>query len=123
MINFKEEREKKGYSIEDISNILRIRKKYIIAIEENNLVDIPSDTYVRGYIKTYCEFLKIPLPQKPQDDKELDKTPVIESKNSKYYIAAISLLLLLISVILYHKYLSDDANNFNKELIYVDESN
>lgn len=123
MINFKEEREKKGYSIEDISNILRIRKKYIIAIEENNLVDIPSETYVRGYIKTYCEFLKIPLPQKPQDDKELDKIPVIESKNSKYYIAAISLLLLLISVILYHKYLSDDANNFNKELIYVDESN
>ena len=122
MINFKEEREKQGYSIEDISNILRIRKQYIIAIEEDNLAEIPSDTYVRGYIKTYCEFLKIPVPQKPQENKELEETPLIEPKNSKYYIAAISLLLLLISVVLYQKYLSDDAN-FNKELIYVDESN
>ncbi len=122
MINFKEEREKQGYSIEDISNILRIRKQYIIAIEEGNLAEIPSDTYVRGYIKTYCEFLKIPLPQKPQEEKILEKLPSTESKNSKYYIAAISLLLLVISVVLYQKYLSDDAN-FNKELIYVDESN
>lgn len=122
MINFKEEREKQGYSIEDISNILRIRKQYIIAIEEGNLAEIPSDTYVRGYIKTYCEFLKIPLPQKPQEEKILEKLPSTESKNSKYYIAAISLLLLIISVVLYQKYLSDDAN-FNKELIYVDESN
>ena len=123
MINFKEEREKKGYSIEDISNILRIRKQYILAIEENNLADTPSDTYVRGYIKIYCEFLKIPVPQTSQENKELKATPLIEPKDSKYYIAVISLLLLLISVILYQKYLSDDANNFNKELIYVDESN
>jgi cytoskeletal protein RodZ len=122
VINFKDEREKQGYSIEDISNILRIRKQYIIAIEEDNLTEIPSDTYVRGYIKTYCEFLKIPVPQKPQEEKVLEKLPLTESKNGKYYIAAISLLLLLISVVLYQKYLSDDAN-FNKELIYVDESN
>ena len=113
MINFKEEREKQGYSIEDISNILRIRKQYIIAIEEDNLAEIPSDTYVRGYIKTYCEFLKIPVPPKPQEEKVLEKLPLTESKNGKYYIAVISLLLLLISVVLYQKYLSDDAN-FNK---------
>jgi cytoskeletal protein RodZ len=122
VINFKEEREKQGYSIEDISNILRIRKQYIIAIEEDNLAEIPSDTYVRGYIKTYCEFLKIPVPPRPQEEKVLEKLSSTESNHSKYYIAVISLLLLLISVVLYQKYLSDDAN-FNKELIYVDESN
>lgn len=123
MINFKEERERQGYSIEDISNILRIRKQYIIAIEEDRLGEIPSETYVKGYIKTYCEFLKIPIPEKRQEEQPSENLPSIEFKNSKYYIAAISLLLLLVSVILYQKYFSDDDNNFNKELIYVNESN
>lgn len=123
MINFKEERERQGYSIEDISNILRIRKQYIIAIEEDRLGEIPSETYAKGYIKTYCEFLKIPIPEKSQEEQPSEKLPSMELKNSKYYIAAISLLLLLVSVILYQRYLGDDANNFNKELIYVDENN
>lgn len=123
MINFKEERERQGYSIEDISNILRIRKQYIIAIEEDRLGEIPSETYAKGYVKTYCEFLKIPIPEKRQEEQPSEKLPSMELKNSKYYIAAISLLLLLVSVILYQRYLGDDANNFNKELIYVDENN
>lgn len=123
MINFKEERERQGYSIEDISNILRIRKQYIIAIEEDRLGEIPSETYAKGYVKTYCEFLKIPIPEKSQEEQPSEKLPSMELKNSKYYIAAISLLLLLVSVILYQRYLGDDANNFNKELIYVDENN
>jgi len=122
VINLKEEREKRGYTIEDVSNILRIRKQYIIAIEEDNLSDIPSETYAKGYIKTYCEFLKIPMPQKSQEKQVIEKPPVVESKNSQYYIVAISLLLLLISVILYHKYLKDDDTKLNKELIYVEEN-
>lgn len=93
MINFKEERERQGYSIEDISNILRIRKQYIIAIEEDRLGEIPSETYAKGYVKTYCEFLKIPIPEKRQEEQPSEKLPSMELKNSKYYIAAISLLL------------------------------
>ncbi len=54
----KQEREKQGFSIEDIANTTRIRASYIENIENDNYEDLGS-TYLLGYIRTYAMFLEL----------------------------------------------------------------
>lgn len=55
----REARMQANRSLQDVADNLRIRKIYIEAIEEGNLKRIPSETYARGYIKIYCNFLQV----------------------------------------------------------------
>ena len=52
-------REEKGISYEELEKNIKIRKKYIIAIEAGNINIIPGKTYVYGYLRNYCQYLKI----------------------------------------------------------------
>ena len=38
---------------------LKIRKKYFIALEEGDLKAIPGKTYLYGYLRNYCNYIKI----------------------------------------------------------------
>jgi cytoskeletal protein RodZ len=49
----KEEREFHRFSIEDLSQRTRIRQEYLEALEANQFSQLPSATFVRGYIRTY----------------------------------------------------------------------
>lgn len=51
----REAREAKGLSLEDLQNITKIQKRYLIGIEEGNYAPMPGDFYVRAFIKQYCE--------------------------------------------------------------------
>ncbi|SDL62832.1 helix-turn-helix domain-containing protein [Halarsenatibacter silvermanii] len=53
----KEKREELGLSIEDIEENTKIRKKYIIALENDNYEEIPGLVYARAFIKNYSSFL------------------------------------------------------------------
>lgn len=48
-----------GYDIKDIEKSIRIRAKYIEAIESGNYDKLPPDVYVKGFIKNYASFLKL----------------------------------------------------------------
>lgn len=50
-------RLKKNISLEELSCKLNIRKKYLIALESNQLSEIPGEVYLRGYLKMYAEYL------------------------------------------------------------------
>lgn len=123
-INLKEEREKQGYSIEEVAEKLRIRKQYIIALEEEDYENLPGSTYIEGYIKNYCNFLKISPPKK-ENCAKLVSIPISENcRTGKYIIAAISLLLLLLSIILYQKYGKSrgaEEVNIDSDLIYLED--
>ncbi len=54
----KSEREKQGFSIEDIANTTRIRASYIQNIEDDDYNHLES-TYVLGYIRSYALFLDL----------------------------------------------------------------
>ncbi len=54
----KAEREKQGFSIEDIANTTRIRASYIENIEDDDYNHLES-TYVLGYIRSYALFLDL----------------------------------------------------------------
>ncbi|MEI6730947.1 MAG: helix-turn-helix domain-containing protein, partial [Pseudomonadota bacterium] len=47
----KDVRESLNLSVEQIAADLNIRARYLIAIEEHNLGELPSGVYLLGYVK------------------------------------------------------------------------
>jgi cytoskeletal protein RodZ len=55
----KERREAKGISLIEVEKDLKIRKKYLQALEEGNIDAIPGKTYLVGYLRNYSKYLDI----------------------------------------------------------------
>ncbi|WP_199777695.1 RodZ family helix-turn-helix domain-containing protein [Lysinibacillus sp. FJAT-14745] len=51
----KEARLAKGYSLDDLQEITKIQKRYLIGIEEGNYSIMPGSFYVRAFIKQYAD--------------------------------------------------------------------
>lgn len=56
----KEERVKKGISLEEVEKETRIRKKYLELLENNDFPGVGQATTVKGFIKNYADFLELP---------------------------------------------------------------
>jgi len=52
-------REKAGVSIDEIAKVTKVNKKYLECIEIDNYDDLPSDVYVKGFLRSYSNFLGI----------------------------------------------------------------
>jgi cytoskeletal protein RodZ len=48
-------RENRGYTLDDIQEITKIRKRYLEAIESGDYKVLPGSFYVRAFVKTYAE--------------------------------------------------------------------
>lgn len=48
-----------GYSIEQIVKATKIKKEYLIAIENGRYYDLPSESYALGFIKNYASYIGI----------------------------------------------------------------
>ena len=74
------EREKQGLTIKDIENETSIRALYIESIEKGNQKALPSEVYVKGFIRNYAEFLHLDADALVQQYREeihgTDNTPV-----------------------------------------------
>ena len=55
----KAEREKQKLSIKDIESGTNIRSLYITAIEENKFDVLPGEVYLKGFLRSYANFLNI----------------------------------------------------------------
>mgnify|MGYP003587116420 CR=1 FL=1 len=55
----KNEREKQDLSVKDVENGTNIRSLYISAIEENNYDVLPGEVYLKGFLRSYANFLNI----------------------------------------------------------------
>lgn len=103
-LKLKEARENAGYSIEEVSKKLNIRKQYLIDLEEENYEGIPGQVYVNGYTKLYENFLGINIDDNckhrdsvvVKDSKQHKKR--INIKNNKILIVVSLTVLILISV-------------------------
>ncbi|MFT4413635.1 helix-turn-helix domain-containing protein [Fredinandcohnia humi] len=51
----REAREKKDLSLEDLQQMTKIQKRYLVGIEEGNYSVMPGKFYVRAFIKQYAE--------------------------------------------------------------------
>jgi cytoskeletal protein RodZ len=50
-------RERQGLGYPEIELATKIRAKYIRALEEEDFTAIPGDAYIRGFLRTYAEYL------------------------------------------------------------------
>ena len=55
----KSERINQGLSIQQVSLALKLSPKIITAIESGKSEDLPAKTFVRGFVKSYSEYLKM----------------------------------------------------------------
>ena len=107
------EREKKGFTIEDIAGKLHLSPQVIRALEEEAYDKLPELVYVRGYIRSYCRLLSIdPISvldmytaNLPREEVQLledlsPSSPVNENQQRLIMIwgsvAVVSILLILI---------------------------
>lgn len=56
----KGERENKNYSFETIEKATKIKKEYLLAIEDGKFGKLPSEAYALGFVKNYADFLDLP---------------------------------------------------------------
>ncbi len=56
----KELREAQGITLAHASEATKIQKKYISAIEEGRLEELPKGPYCRSFLRQYCAFLNAP---------------------------------------------------------------
>lgn len=77
----KRAREKRGHSLEVISQHTRISKRYLEAMESNRFEELPALAYLRSFLKTYCDYLEL-------DFEPLWKTAVSDVSHAEAPAAA-----------------------------------
>jgi helix-turn-helix protein len=55
--SLREARERQGLGYSEIELATKIRAKYIRALEEEDFTSIPGDAYIRGFLRSYAEYL------------------------------------------------------------------
>ena len=55
----KNEREKRKMSLHEIGMSLKINPKILKAIEEGDLRNLPAKTFLRGFVRSYAQYLRI----------------------------------------------------------------
>lgn len=113
----KEARLAKGYSLDDLQEITKIQKRYLIGIEEGNYSIMPGSFYVRAFIKQYAEAVgldaeqilteyrsDIPAAQKEEVAQSFTKSPsrrkMASSSNSKLMEAMPKLIVALFAIVI-----------------------
>ncbi len=83
-----------GISLEEAELALKIRKKYLAAIEEGDESVLPGKTYFIGYLRNYANYLQIDqdyinqlLDNSEQASKPIEIEPPIEKKKTKRYFS------------------------------------
>ncbi|MBI4374837.1 MAG: DUF4115 domain-containing protein [Elusimicrobia bacterium] len=70
-------RLKKGITLEAVTQHTRIPKRFLEAIEANRLDEIPALAYLRGFMKSYCDYLEVdfePLWKEVMPERVEEKT-------------------------------------------------
>lgn len=70
--SLREARERRGLSSSDVQKAIRIRDRYLTALEEERWELLPGDAYVKGFLRTYADFLG------------LDGSLYVEEYNSRF---------------------------------------
>ncbi|PIZ01179.1 hypothetical protein COY62_00070 [bacterium (Candidatus Howlettbacteria) CG_4_10_14_0_8_um_filter_40_9] len=57
--NLKKARETKGFDVRYVEEAIKIRAKYLLALENGDYKKLPPDVYIKGFLKNYAIFLGI----------------------------------------------------------------
>ena len=134
----REARESKKLSIQDISRETNISIKYITALETENYNKFPGSVFIKGFLKTYSNFLKLDTShliylydREQVDESEVPIKELVQSTkkepfiklNKNFFLFFISIFFLSVSFYLIYDILLKKNLNlltfFNKENISI----
>ena len=72
MTELRHERERRGWSLDDVASRTRIPRQYIEALEDGNHEVLPPGPFFRGYLRQYLEFLGEADPEEERTEAEQD---------------------------------------------------
>lgn len=55
--SLREARSRRGLSSADVQKAIRIRERYLAALEDEKWEQLPGEAYTKGFLRTYAEFL------------------------------------------------------------------
>jgi cytoskeleton protein RodZ len=55
--SLREARTRRGLSLEDVTDSLRIRQRYVTALEDEQWDLMPGEAYAKGFLRMYAEYL------------------------------------------------------------------
>lgn len=100
-----------GKTLSQVSSDLKIRKKYLIALEEGNFDILPGEVYVKGYMKLYLDYLNIKERNVAQIEKntksenetllKINKKTALMNYRYKTRLVFISIVILFIFIIIH----------------------
>lgn len=99
----RQRRMERQLSIEDVAQALRLAPKQLRAIEQDDYDHLPGPTYVRGYLRSYAQFLGLPVDtvlefynRQPAAAKAIDlaKNAPAPQMNSDHHVIKITTLIV-----------------------------
>ncbi len=120
-----EARYRLNVSLEEVEEYTKIRKKYLVALEEDNYSELPAPVYARGFLQMYAEYLGIdpafadklfqpPQPKvaPPQIRPAASGIPAAEGISLRAIVTAfLAVLGLAAIVLLYWQYAAFTSNS------------
>ncbi len=111
--------------IATIAEALKIRKKYLISLEEGNFKEIPGGAYIEGYIKLYSDYLGInkEIANIKNITKKDTKRTIIKVKrhiNDNWILASIYAIIILLALY-FGLVKNDNEKNKNNVIHYLIE--
>ncbi|MBQ7584807.1 MAG: helix-turn-helix domain-containing protein [Desulfovibrionaceae bacterium] len=103
----KDEREKRGLSLEEVASKLKIGSRLLKALEEGDTANLPHVAYAKGFLRSYGQFLGIPLEEinlaisqlvggmPKESHSTLEMAPVINPGLSRFIPQVLVLALFL----------------------------
>lgn len=58
----KRTREEKNLSLDEAARATKIRKEFLLAIEDDKLDQLPGPVFARGFVRSYAEYLSLDAP-------------------------------------------------------------
>jgi cytoskeletal protein RodZ len=102
----KKERESRSISLEEISKSTKIRKVFLEAIERSDLDKLPPDVIVKGFLRSYAEYLGLDMVdvvlrfqnhlEYLRNEEEIEYPPYKKSYLSKSYLVILILILVFV---------------------------
>jgi cytoskeleton protein RodZ len=115
--SLREARERQGLGYPEIESATKIRAKYIRALEEEDFTAIPGDAYIRGFLRTYADYLGLDpdvyvdeyasrfltswrdeLPERPKRRRIRPRERTLERRSLVLVLAGIALVTALVFV-------------------------
>lgn len=80
-LKLKQIRESHNISLEDVNKKISIREIYLAMMEEGKFFELPP-VYGKSFLKTYCQYLEIPLSEYSEVIEKLEKEEKSKQKTS-----------------------------------------